>query len=79
EYRSCKTWQKPRNQLNKYEESCKIQITASHCASLPSQISWISFVIFSRLAGASMVIGADTTFDSTWDLDDILKASVGQN
>jgi len=57
------------------EESCKIQITASHCASLPSQISWSSFVIFSRLAGASMVIGADTKFDSTWNLTEILKVA----
>lgn len=57
------------------EESCKKRITASHCASLPSQISWYSFVIFSRLAGASLVVGADTKFDNTWDLNEILEAA----
>lgn len=57
------------------EESCKKLITASHCASLPLQISWYSFVIFSRLAGASMVIGADTKFDNTWNLTKILEAA----
>jgi len=57
------------------EQSSKKRITASHCASLPSQISWSVFVIFSRLAGASMVVGADTKFDSTWNLIEILKTA----
>lgn len=57
-------------------DASKQKPTASHCASLPLQISWPAFITFSRLAGASFVIGADTRFDSAWDLKNIIDAAV---
>jgi hypothetical protein len=56
-------------------DASKLKPTASHCASLPLQISWPVFVTFSRLAGASFVIGADTKFDDTWILESIFDAA----
>lgn len=60
---------------NLLEESSKINVTASHCASLPSQIEWQPFIILSRLAGASLVVGADKKFDSTFIIEEAIKAS----
>ena len=60
---------------NLLEQSSKINITASHCATLPSQIEWQPFIILSRLAGASLVVGADKKFDSTFNVEEIIKAS----
>lgn len=60
---------------NLLENSSKVNVTASHCATLPSQIGWQPFIIFSRLAGAALVVGADKKFDNTFNLDEVINAS----
>ncbi|MBW2990706.1 hypothetical protein KY348_03310 [Candidatus Woesearchaeota archaeon] len=55
------------------EQASKQKVTAAHCAGLSPQISWESFIMFSRLAGAAMVICPDTEFDKSFDLKNLIK------
>ncbi|MCF7871735.1 hypothetical protein K9L97_01760 [Candidatus Woesearchaeota archaeon] len=53
-------------------------VTASHCAVLSPQVSWYSHIIFSRLAGASLVIVPDPAFDEKFNLKLALEAASKQ-
>ena len=55
------------------EQTSKQKITAAHCAGLSFQISWQPFIMFSRLAGAAMVIAPDKEFDQSFDLKEFIK------
>lgn len=57
------------------QEMSRKSISVSHCASLSPQISWYSHIIFSRLAGASLIIVADPLFDKNFNLKDALEAA----
>ncbi|MDP3742323.1 MAG: RuBisCO large subunit C-terminal-like domain-containing protein, partial [Candidatus Micrarchaeota archaeon] len=60
------------------QKMSKKSITTSHCAALSPQVSWYSHVIFSRLAGASLVIVPDSAFDDKFDLKLALEAASRQ-
>lgn len=60
------------------QEMSKQSITSSHCAALSPHVSWYSHIIFSRLAGASLVIVPDPAFDKTFDLKLALEAASKQ-
>ncbi len=60
------------------QEISRKSLTASHCAALSPQVSWYSQIIFSRLAGASLVIVPDPAFDNIFDLKLALEAASRQ-
>ncbi len=57
------------------QKASKQAVTISHCANLSPQISWYTHIIFSRLAGASIVIVPDTEFDNSFNLNSCLEAA----
>lgn len=57
------------------ENVSKKVITMSHCAGLSPQISWYSHIIFSRLAGASLIIVPEPSFDKRFNITLGLKAA----
>jgi len=57
------------------QEISKKSMTISHCAALSLQVSWYSHIIFSRLAGASLVIVPDPMFDKKFNLRLALEAA----
>lgn len=60
------------------QEMSKNSVTSSHCAALSPQVSWYSHIIFSRLAGASLVIVPDPAFDEKFNLKLALEAASKQ-
>ncbi len=60
------------------QKMSKKYVTASHCAALSPQVSWYSHIIFSRLAGASLVIVPDPAFDTKFNLKLALEAASKQ-
>ncbi len=59
-------------------EMSKKSVAASHCAALSPQVSWYAHIIFSRLAGASLVIVPDPVFDNKFNLKLALEATSKQ-
>jgi len=63
---------------NLLQEMSKTSVTTSHCAALSPQVSWYAHILFSRIAGASLVIVPDPAFDNKFNLKLALEAASKQ-